>query len=100
YHEPATVVGIRHAASRVLDARPGAHRAEQRIVEFLRAGHVVGPDHDVAEHSGLSSSCRLPAPLAVPPTFAAGVRHYDEDRWRGKSPPPRRGSLVWSRAGQ
>jgi hypothetical protein len=32
-----------------------AHRGKQRIVEFLRPGDVVAPDHDVTEHSVLSS---------------------------------------------
>src|SRR5205085_10871572 len=40
----------------VLNAGLTAHRDKKGIVEFFRPGDVVAPDHNMAEHSVLSSS--------------------------------------------
>src|SRR3954462_2428565 len=55
HHEPAAIMRVGQPASGVLSAGLSAHRGEQRIVEFLRPGDIVAPDHDVAEHYVLSS---------------------------------------------
>jgi hypothetical protein len=79
-HEPAAIVGVCHSASRVLNARASTHRRKQRIIEFLRPGYVVTPDHDVAEHRVLSSLSRLHTLLA----FFAGVAIMMRFGWQGK----------------
>src|SRR5260370_32228405 len=49
----------------VLSGGRGSHRDKQGIVEFLRPSDVVTPDHNMAEHSVLSSSASH-APAAPP----------------------------------
>jgi hypothetical protein len=55
HHETPAIVRITQPAPGVLDPGLGAHRDKQGIVEFLRPGDVVTPDHDMAEHSVFSS---------------------------------------------
>src|SRR6266404_5432334 len=65
HHEPAAIVRVSQSASGVLSAGLAAHRGKQGIIEFLRPGDVVTPDHHMAEHSVLSSSeSRAPAAQA------------------------------------
>src|SRR5438552_14081234 len=53
HHEPAAIVRVSQSASGVLSAGLSAHRGKQGIIEFLRPGDIVTPDHDVAKHSVL-----------------------------------------------
>src|SRR5438105_1149506 len=55
HHEPAAIVRVSQSASGVLSAGLSAHRGKQGIIEFLRPGDIVTPDHDVAKHYVLSS---------------------------------------------
>src|ERR1700730_7715968 len=55
HHEPAAIVRVSQSASGVLSAGLSAHRGKQGVIEFLRPGNIVTPDHDVAKHPVLSS---------------------------------------------
>src|SRR5580692_6747064 len=80
HHKTPAIVRVTEPAPGVLRARLSAHRDEQGIVEFLRPRDVVAPDHDMAEHSVLSSSASH-APAAVAPQTGArfaGWGLYDE----------------------
>src|SRR3954468_11560028 len=59
-HETAAIVRIRESAAGVFCGWLTAHCGKQRVVELLRPGDVVAPDHDMAEHSVLSSSEPVP----------------------------------------
>src|SRR6516225_732384 len=94
HHETPAIVRITQPASGVLDAGLSAHRDKQGIVEFPRSGDVVTPDHDMAEHSGFSSSgshvARRLRPIGR--TRFAGSGQYDRAmiREREKSLPSHR----------
>src|SRR5438105_2118272 len=64
HHETPAIVRVNQPTFGVLNAGLTAHRDKKGIVEFFRPGDVVTPDHNMAEHSILSSSeshvaCRL-----------------------------------------
>src|SRR5439155_10104876 len=74
HHKTPAIMCVGQPASGVLDAGLTAHRDKHSIVEFFRPGDVVAPDHNMAEHSVLSSS---ESHVARPPRPTTSTR-FDE----------------------
>src|SRR5436190_395586 len=49
HHKASAIMRVGKPSSGVLGGGLGAHRAKQRVIEFLRSGDVVTPYHDMAE---------------------------------------------------
>src|SRR5579872_4108162 len=77
HHETAAIMRVSQPASGILGAGLSAHRGKQRIVEFLRPGNIVTPDHDVAKHSVISlGNCGGYFTEARRPTMSSSSDRY------------------------